>query len=503
MRPHTPASGLRLVRKTPEIDYDSLMPGQPNLQARHLRLEALVGTGSFAEVWRARDPQGNVVALKRMLPHVARNSSAVSAFEREAKLLGRVDHPGIPCLIASGTDPAGSYIILEYIEGSSLSALIGEPVNERLALRVAHDVLAALETVHELHDDEGHRLGLVHRDLSPGNVLVSVNGKVKLTDFGIARAHIGTLATTGVMARGTLGYMSPEQARGEPLDGRSDLFSVGALLLELLSGRPAYDEDDAKLALARARAGDVKVAAEALPGAHPALCDLIDRALSARPADRFPSASAMRAEVLLVCENIFREQGLATDEEVGAWAATARRKETPVSEVAGVVASVDAPRRTRAGLAIAAALLLVAAIIAVALSQRSGQREHAAAPVPSATASASAAASEPAASPSTEPAPNPSASAAPGSLPKAATSVTRGPEPTSANAEQGWVDIGSEPSFAYVTIDGKPAGSTPLFGLRLKPGQHVVVVRREGLGSKVITFELRPGEHVSKVVKLP
>lgn len=324
-----------------------------------LRLEALVGTGSYAEVWRVRDRSGKVAALKRMLPHVARNASAVAAFEREASLLARVDCPSIPRLLASDTDETGPYLLLEYVDGPSLANLLGKPVPPAIALRVAHDLISALEVVHELRADDGARLGLVHRDLSPGNVLISQQGAVKLSDFGIARAHAGTLATTGIAAKGTLGYMSPEQARGEPLDGRSDLFSVGALLHELVCGAPPYDESDPRLALARARAGDVRAFSSTLPDASAALADLIDRALSARAADRFPSAAAMRAEVLLCAE---QAGGLAPDEALGAWAKTAPRQEMPADEITAVAASTRRDRRS-SGMLIG---LVVAGLLAMA-----------------------------------------------------------------------------------------------------------------------------------------
>src|SRR3954467_4158072 len=167
--------------------------------------ERLLGTGGMAEVWRARGPSG-AVALKRLLPHAARNPSIVAAFEREGRLLARIRHGNVVGIHEVLHDEQGSCLVLEYIHGADLRAANGAPVDPRFALRVARDVLRALEAVHGLSDETGSALGLIHRDLSPSNVLVSVEGRVKLTDFGIARALSGSHATTGQSIKGTLAY---------------------------------------------------------------------------------------------------------------------------------------------------------------------------------------------------------------------------------------------------------------------------------------------------------
>jgi serine/threonine protein kinase len=210
----------------------------------------------MAEVWRATGPLGTV-AVKRLLPHAARKPSLAAAFEREGRLLQRILHPNVIGIHEIAHDERGTSLVLEYIDGTDLRTLSGQPTPDRVALRVIRDVLRALEAVHGLTDEEGRPLGLIHRDLSPSNVLVGIDGRVKLTDFGIARAARGTHATTGQNVKGTLAYLSPEQATGSSVDARADLFAVGALLYEMLCGAPIYDEDDPRLALARDRAGDV------------------------------------------------------------------------------------------------------------------------------------------------------------------------------------------------------------------------------------------------------
>lgn len=469
-----------------------------------LEIEALIGTGSVGEVWRARLADGTVVALKRMLPHAARHEPSVLAFEREARLYGKFETSGVPRCFGHGCDDQGPYLLLEYVEGTTLADLLGEPIAVPLALRVVRDVLAVLETVHNVTDDDGRRLGLVHRDLSPMNVLIGIAGVVKLADFGIARSTVGTHATTGVMAKGTLGYMSPEQARGQPLDARSDLFAVGALLHEMLAGSPPYDEQDARLALARARAGDITPFAETLPSVDPSLGDLVDQALAAEPVERFSSAELMRKEVERVAERL----GLASDEEVASWARSKPRAEQPAPHLPhDATPPRPAISHRRGWVAVVAVLALsIGAFVLwrpsppdTPASAATGQPMLSAAPSSdsqgalSSTGGNEAVPHEAIPPASARPAP-PKSSRVVG--PPAATGSSTAPEPAV-------LDIGSSPSFAYVTIDGQRLGATPLFGLRLAPGKHTITVEREELGARTITIDLRPGQRARKVIPLP
>lgn len=471
-----------------------------------LRVEALVGTGSVGEVWRARLADGTTVALKRMLPHAARHEGAVAAFEREARLYERFDSAGIPRCFGHGRDEQGPYLLLEYVDGTTLSELLGAPVPVPLALRVARDVLAVLEIVHDVADEEGRRVGLVHRDLSPMNVLVGTQGTIKLADFGIARSSVGTHATTGVMAKGTLGYMSPEQARGEPLDARSDLFAVGALLHEMIAGTAPYDDADPRLALARARAGDVRAFEDTVSGVDPSIAELVDRALSAEPIERFGSARQMRLEV----ERLARGAGMAADDEVAAWARSKPRSELPAGQ-AGPPSLPSRSKSSRTG-KLTLLLLLVVGSAAIAVWQLAPATGQSTQPpeTPTTTEPADAAASAaqravPSASvPPVEsvrqPDPPTPARAPP---PRSAPSPASSPAPQPRTTEHAVLDIGSSPSFAYVSVDGRKVGATPLFGLRLPPGRHTVTVEREGLGSRSITIDLQPGERATKVISLP
>ncbi len=501
------------------------------MAAVRYREESLLGTGGMAEVWRGQGPPGTV-ALKRLLPHAARNPSLAAAFEREGRLLARINHPNVVGIHEITRDERGTCLVLEYVEGADLRALSGNSTRPDVALRVIRDLLRALEGVHGLCDEEGRPLGLIHRDLSPSNVLVGVNGAVKLTDFGIARAVSGSHATTGQSIKGTLAYLSPEQATGAPVDARADLFAAGALLYELLAGVPIYNEDDPRLALARARAGDVGSLASVKPDLPLSIVEFVDRALAAHPTDRFPNATVMRQELERVAA---RTCGLASDDEMAAWAAmlsvTEREDRRSFGGAATtLVLSSRAPRR--AALVMGALLIVVGALWFGYRGRKSTVASASAAGGVVAAAISSAPSPPPDPGPADLPlaepptslaspikdglsidarlgssrlaaknraaarSPTPSAPAAPTSAPVAATAADK-------TSEKCLLDIGSEPAFAYVTIDGVRAGATPLFGREVSPGTHHVQVSRDGLGSKSFTVEVRPGDRISRVVKLP
>jgi tRNA A-37 threonylcarbamoyl transferase component Bud32 len=475
------------------------------------REETILGTGGMAEVWKARGPRG-AVAMKRLLPHAARNPSLSAAFEREGRLLSRLEHPNVIGIQEMIRDERGTCLVLEYVEGADLRVLEPGATPARMALRIIRDLLRALEAVHDLRDDDGRPLGLIHRDLSPSNVLVGVDGSVKLTDFGIARALSGSqAATTGTNIKGTLAYLPPEQASGAPVDSRADLFAVGALLYEMLVGAPIYDESEPRLALARARAGDVASLAAVRPETPMPIVELVDRALSAVPSDRYPSAQAMRAELERVAD---QTGGLATTEEFASWVR---------SLLAGVqggaptlTGASSSPTRTVTSTRWAPALALLGLIAAAFLwwMMRSPRPTSAVAaaegqtPIPTAPGVVPGPETERPVSavPSSSPLSTPAAlTGRPDAPEKAAKEPARAPKEhaEALTGEQGLLDIGSEPGFAYVSIDGVRVGPTPIFGRAIAPGTHKIEVSREGLGSKTFSLDVRPGARISRVVKLP
>ncbi|MDP9225528.1 MAG: Stk1 family PASTA domain-containing Ser/Thr kinase [Actinomycetota bacterium] len=200
-----------------------------------------VGAGGMAEVYRARDDLlGREVALKVLSERFARDGSFVERFRREAQSAANLSHPQIVSLYDYGSDEDAYFIVMEFIDGTSLADIIRNeaPLLPERAAEIALDVTKALH--------RAHAAGIVHRDIKPGNILITRDGQTKVTDFGIARAARGdseqTMTQTG-MVIGTAAYLSPEQAQGESVDGRSDLYSLGVVLYEMLTGRPPFSGD--------------------------------------------------------------------------------------------------------------------------------------------------------------------------------------------------------------------------------------------------------------------
>jgi serine/threonine protein kinase len=217
---------------------------QPRMLGGRYELDGIVGRGGMAEVFRARDIRlDRIVAVKTLREDLARDQTFQARFRREAQSAASLNHASIVAVYDTGEDMAGPipvpYIVMEYVDGRTLRDLLRDDrrlLPERAA-EITDGVLRAL--------DYSHRNGIVHRDIKPGNVMLTRNGEVKVMDFGIARAVSDAQATMTQTAQviGTAQYLSPEQARGERVDARSDLYSTGCLLYELLTGRPPFTGD--------------------------------------------------------------------------------------------------------------------------------------------------------------------------------------------------------------------------------------------------------------------
>ena len=199
-------------------------------------LGQMIGTGGMADVYTAQDQRlSREVAVKILRSDLAQDPSFVARFRKEAKAAAGLNHPGIVAVYDSGEDPA-PYIVMELVTGHTLRELIhnGERVACDRALEIVIGVLEAL--------DYSHMRGIVHRDIKPANIMITGNGDVKVMDFGIARAidDLGATLTSTWNIVGTAQYLSPEQAQGSVADARSDLYSTGCLLYELLTGRPPF-----------------------------------------------------------------------------------------------------------------------------------------------------------------------------------------------------------------------------------------------------------------------
>ncbi|MFB7913617.1 protein kinase [Streptomyces sp. NPDC056061] len=269
------------------------------------QLRDLLGEGGMASVYLAYDAAlDRQVAIKTLHTELGREQSFRERFRREAQAVAKLQHTNIVSVFDTGEDELGGalmpYIVMEYVEGQPLGSVLQADIQSYgampadKALKVTNDVLAALDTSHEM--------GLVHRDIKPGNVMVTKRGVVKVMDFGIARAMqsgVTSMTQTGMVV-GTPQYLSPEQALGRGVDARSDLYSVGIMLFQLLTGRLPFDADS-PLAIAYAHVQEEPVAPSTINrSVSPAVDALVARALKKNPNERFPSAAAMQDEIARV-----------------------------------------------------------------------------------------------------------------------------------------------------------------------------------------------------------
>ena len=320
------------------------------------RLLEKIAVGGMAEVFKAKragiEGFEKVVALKRILPHLSTNQEFVVMFVDEAKVVVRLAHPNIVPIFDLGRIDDSYYIAMELVQGRDLRSVIRRArqhsleLSVELAVLITSRVCAALEYAHRKRDENGRAMRIVHRDISPQNILLSFEGEVKLTDFGIAKAaHKASVTQRGTL-RGKVTYMSPEQASGAAMDGRSDLFSLGIVLYELVTGRRPFGSTDASdkrlLELVReCRVTPPTVFNPSLPG----LVERITlRALQRDPESRYADAGSMQADLedaLHTCcpatsKDLARLLGKLYDE--------AERSDAVAAEIAATLIDAAEPR---------------------------------------------------------------------------------------------------------------------------------------------------------------
>jgi serine/threonine-protein kinase len=276
------------------------MTEEPRLLGGRYQLGPVIGRGGMAEVRRAKDLRlGRDVAIKELRIDLASDPTFQARFRREAQASAGLNHPNIVSVYDTGeeADPHSDvhvpYIVMELVEGHTLRELLrtGRQIMPAKALEFTQGVLEAL--------GYSHKAGIVHRDIKPANVMLTTGGVVKVMDFGIARAVADTSATMTQTAAviGTAQYLSPEQARGETVDTRSDIYSAGCLLYELLVGRPPF-QGDSPVSVAYQHVREAPVPPSHLdPEITPAMDAITLKALAKDPADRYQTAGAMRADI--------------------------------------------------------------------------------------------------------------------------------------------------------------------------------------------------------------
>ncbi|MCA1611310.1 MAG: TonB family protein [Acidobacteria bacterium] len=275
----------------------------PDQFGRYELLEK-IASGGMAELSKARrsgvEGFQKIVAIKKILPHLADNDEFITMFADEAKLAAQLNHPNIVHIFDLGKIEAGGYFIaMEFVDGRDLRSLLqsardfGTPLPVPLAVYIASKIAAALDYAHRRRDGEGRELNVVHRDVSPPNILISYEGDIKLCDFGIAKAASKASQTQSGALKGKVQYMSPEQAWGRPIDRRSDIFSLGCVLFEMLAEQKLFRGDTDLSVLEKVRAAQVVAPSTLNPEVPKALDAIVLKALAREPEERYGIASDM------------------------------------------------------------------------------------------------------------------------------------------------------------------------------------------------------------------
>jgi serine/threonine-protein kinase len=313
------------------------------------RVERELGRGGMAKVFLGMDTVlGRTVAVKVLAPQFADDDGFVQRFRREAQAAASIGHPHIVSVFDTGSDDGVHYIVMEYVEGRTLAEFLagGGRILPDRAIDIAMDVCRALEAA--------HAQGVIHRDIKPGNIMLNPRGEVKVTDFGIARVTTtaDTVAQTAAIL-GTASYLSPEQAQGLPVDGRSDIYSLGCVLFEMVTGRPPF-LGDSPVAVASKQVLEQPVPPSKLNSdVTPDLDAVILRALAKNPANRYQSAEEMRADLERA------RRGLPVDATPLLAAGATQVLDRPPAQATQVLPPSEPERRTN-WVPIAVTLVLVA-----------------------------------------------------------------------------------------------------------------------------------------------
>jgi serine/threonine-protein kinase len=312
-------------------------------------LGRIVGVGGFQRF----------VAIKRLHPHLAGDQEFVEMFLDEARIAASIHHPNVVPILEVGTSDRGYYLVMEYVEGDTLARLLARAatIHERIPLpiviRILLDTLAGLHAAHELRDDTDQNLNLVHRDVSPQNILVGIDGTARITDFGVARAASRLSSTRAGQLKGKLAYMAPEQARGGDIDRRADLFALGTVLWEVLADRRLFKGEGEADTLNRVLFEPIPGVLEAAPETPPVLGTVTMKALDRDPEKRFRDAAefaeelekaadsvksvASHTEVALYVQKVIGREIAQQREAVRAWLAQSEPSRTERADQAATV----------------------------------------------------------------------------------------------------------------------------------------------------------------------
>jgi serine/threonine-protein kinase len=344
------------------------MTAQARLLGGRYQVGDLLGYGGMAEVHRGRDLRlGRDVAIKTLRSDLARDATFQMRFRREAQNAAALNHPAIVAVYDTGEEhgPSGEelpYIVMEFVNGRTLKEVLTAegPLMPRRALEIVADICSALEF--------SHRHGIIHRDIKPGNVMLTQTGQVKVMDFGIARAlgsGMSTMTQTSAVI-GTAQYLSPEQARGEAVDARSDVYATGCVIYELLCGHPPFVGDNPVSVAYQHVREDPRPPSESNRDVTPPIDAIVLKALAKNPANRYQSAGEMRADLLRAAAGrpVLATPVMRDDERTAMIAAPTMRNGAPTRPTARVA---PPPRKNNAWVAVALTLLGVLAVAALGI----------------------------------------------------------------------------------------------------------------------------------------
>jgi len=478
----------------------SAEPANRGIPGRLGRYEVIgrLATGGMAEIFLGRvlGPRGfeRPVAIKRILPHLAADRTFLDMFIAEAKIAAAIRHARVAQVHELADCDDGYLLVMEYVEGESMGGLMrrmwlrGESLDRALAAYLVAEACSGLHAVHELTDAHGASLGVVHRDVSPQNVMVTYAGEVKILDFGIAKAHDSDRTKTGHV-KGKCEYMSPEQCRGESLDRQSDLFSLGIVLYELSVRKRLFKRDSALHAFDAICHAPIPRPTEVDPAYPEVLEPICARALARDRLERYANALEMRRDLVAAIRKMGGADGGAGEEERLAvlmarlfadrieekremlrHAPQAAIGRLPAAEVDAHVELPAVPRETRVELRVEAApsvhstspvkrrpLVIAAAAAALAIAGGLWLADGGRAPVAAMVAQPGATTTTATATPEPEAAREAAAAVTPGpaTTPGSATSAVVAPPATVS------LVVETTPPGAEVSIDGAARGRTP------------------------------------------
>ncbi|MFC5005273.1 Stk1 family PASTA domain-containing Ser/Thr kinase [Dactylosporangium cerinum] len=346
------------------------MTAQPRLLGGRYQVGELLGYGGMAEVHRGRDLRlGRDVAIKTLRTDLARDATFQLRFRREAQNAASLNHPAIVAVYDTGDErgPAGEelpYIVMEFVNGRTLKEVLAAEgrLMPRRALEITADICAALEF--------SHRHGIIHRDIKPGNVMLTQTGQVKVMDFGIARA-LASGATTMTQTSAVIGtaqYLSPEQARGEPVDARSDVYASGCVLFELLCGHPPFVGDNPVSVAYQHVREDPRPPSSSNRDVTPEIDAVVLKALAKNPLNRYQSAGEMRADVMRAAAGrpVSAPPVMTEDEMATVMAAQTAYRPPPASRQPARAAQRQ-KRKSSTGIAVALTVLSLLAVAALSI----------------------------------------------------------------------------------------------------------------------------------------